>query len=421
MRLLHTSDWHLGRTFHGSSLLAEQEMAMERIVETIVEQGVDTVLVAGDVYDRALPAVDVVALFNRTLERIVAAGARVIVTSGNHDSAVRLGFGGKLMERAGVHLRTSVETIDRPVALPGPHEDVLVYGLPYLEPRLVGEALGADGAGHPPVVRAALDRVKADAASRGWVPPAVGDAGGRSLPDAVASPSGRGLPGPGESARPVRVVVMAHVFAAGGEGSESERPLAVGELDRVPATLFADFDYTALGHLHGPQAPLPHVRYSGSPLPYSFSEAEQRKVGLLVDLEPGEAVRVTELAWEPPRALARLRGTLDALLTDPAHAGAESAWCQLTVTDARRPERPMERLRERFPHALVLRWEPDAEREDAALGYRDRVRRDAADPALVARGFVDHVRQRPVDAEEDALLAELVQAAAAGRTEESAR
>ncbi len=383
MRLLHTSDWHLGRTFHGSSLLAEQELAMDRVVEAVKEHEVDAVLIAGDVYDRALPAVDVVQLFDRTLARLVETGVKVIVSSGNHDSAVRLGFGGRLMEAAGVHLRTRVEDLDAPVVLAGPEEDVLVYALPYLEPRLVAAPLGVSEPGHTPVVRAALERVREDAAGR------------------VAAAEGRAQ----------RVVVMAHVFAAGGEPSESERPLAVGELDRVPATLFQDVDYAALGHLHGAQAPLPHVRYSGSPLPYSFSEASQHKVGLLVDLEPGLPARVTELPWPPPRPLARLRGTLETLLSDPALAHAEGSWCQFTLTDPQRPERPMERLRARFPHALVLRWEPDAERTDAALGYRERVRRDSADPALVARGFVDHVRQRAVNEDEDELLTSLVDAA----------
>lgn len=384
MLLLHTSDWHLGRSFHGASLLAEQEAAMDRIVEAVRDHGVDAVLVAGDVYDRALPSVDVVALFDRTLARLVEAGAAVIVTSGNHDSAIRLGFGGALMAAAGVHLRTSVQTMSDPVVLEGDAEDVLVYGLPYLEPRLVGESLGASTEeGHAGVVRAALQRVWLDAERRG------------------------------EGAeRPQRVVVMAHVFAAGGEPSESERPLAVGELDRVPASLFDRADYAALGHLHGPQAPLPTVRYSGSPLPYSFSEAGQRKLGLLVRLEADAPAVVEELEWPPPRALARLRGTLSELLSDPVHEPHQEAWCQLTLTDAERPERPMERLRERFPHALVLRWEPEGERPDAGLGYRERVRRDAEDPARVARGFVEHVRQRTVDADEDALLTGLIAAAA---------
>lgn len=388
MRFLHTSDWHLGRTFHGSSLLAEQAQAMDRIVDAVADHGVDAVLLAGDVYDRALPAVDVVQLFDRTLARIVAAGAALIITSGNHDSAVRLGFGGALMEGAGVHLRTAVSELERPVVFPGDAEDVLVYGIPYLEPRLVAEQLGLQpGAGHEPVIRAAVGALSADAKRR-----------------------------ESERGRPQRTVVLAHLFAAGGEESESERPLAVGELDRVPATVFGGVDYAALGHLHGAQAPLPTVRYSGSPLPYSFSEAEQKKVGLLVDVKPGEPVVVTELAWDPPRALRRLRGRLEDLLQDPSLEDATQAWCQFTLTDAERPARPMERLRERFPHALVLLYDPQGAPPKERLGYRDRLRQ-AQDPTEVALGFVDHVRGRGADAEETALLTELVHGAGVGQTE----
>lgn len=382
MRFLHTSDWHLGRTFHGSSLLEEQAQAMDRIVNAVTEHRVDAVLLAGDVYDRALPSVDVVQLFDRTLARIVAAGAAVIITSGNHDSAVRLGFGGALMEGAGVHLRTTVSELARPVTFPGESEDVLVYGIPYLEPRLVAEELGlAPGAGHESVTSAAVAALMADATRRAR-----------------------------ESGRSQRTIVLAHLFAAGGEGSESERPLSVGQLDRVPATVFAEADYAALGHLHGAQAPLPTVRYSGSPLPYSFSEAEQNKMGLLVDVLPGRPVTVTELVWEPPRALRRIRGALEELLEDPLLEDATTAWCQFTLTDAERPARPMERLRERFPYALVLLFDPQGAPPKERLGYRDRLRQ-AEDPTAVALGFVDHVRGRVADAEEAMLLTEMVHSA----------
>lgn len=382
MRFLHTSDWHLGRTFHGSSLLEEQRRAMDRVVDAVSEHGVDAVLVPGDIYDRALPAVEVVQLLDRTLARIVEAGAVVVMTSGNHDSAVRLGFGAALMERGGVHLRTDLGDLTRPVVMDNGAEDLLIYGIPYLEPRLVAERLGLEaGAGHSAVVAAAMEAIRQDAAHR-----------------AQGSP------------RPTRTLVLAHLFAAGGEGSESERPLSVGEVDRVPATVFSGVDYAALGHLHGPQAPLPTVRYSGSPLPYSFSEAEQSKVGLLVDVVAGEQVRVSEIVWPPPRPLRRLRGRLDELLSDPVLENAEEAWCQFTLTDAERPARPMERLRERFPHALVLQFDPQGRRDEERLGYRDRLRR-AEDPTEVSLGFVEHVRGRGADGDEAALVRELVHAA----------
>jgi exonuclease SbcD len=352
---------------------------MDRVVETAKDHGVDAVLVPGDVYDRALPGTDVVRLLNDTLERLVGLGVKVVVTSGNHDSAVRLGFGGALMQAAGVHLRTDLERLTDPVVFADGDQDVLVYGIPYLDPGLTAEVLGADRADGPAGVTAAATRRIQEHAQ-------------------VYAHEHRG--------REVRTVVLAHLFAAGGAETDSERPLVVGQLGQVPLSVFDGFDYTALGHLHGAQAPLDSVRYSGSPLPYSFSEAEQQKSGLIVDLEPGEPASVTTVAWPAPRALARLRGKLEDLLVDPAVAKAEEAWCQITLTDPERPANPMDRLKTRFPYALELLFEPEG-REHDPRSYRQRVRK-GEDPATVALEFVDHVRERKPDEAEARMIRDVV-------------
>src|SRR4029453_3109228 len=147
MRILHTSDWHLGRAFHGVGMLDAQRHFIDQLIEFVEENSVDFVLIAGDVYDRALPGVDVVRMLDDALVRITAAGAQVVLTSGNHDSAIRLGFAARLLERGGVHLRKRIEDLDRPVLLPlegvGPGDAQLaIYGIPYLEPRLVAARLG---------------------------------------------------------------------------------------------------------------------------------------------------------------------------------------------------------------------------------------------------------------------------------------
>jgi exonuclease SbcD len=206
--------------------------------------------------------------------------------------------------------------------------------------------------------------------------------------------------------RQVRTVVLAHLFAAGGAETDSERPLVVGQLGQVPVSVFSGFDYTALGHLHGAQAPTESVRYSGSPLPYSFSEAEQEKSGLIVDLEPGRPASVTTVAWPAPRALARLRGKLEDLLADPSLSGAEEAWCQITLTDAERPATPMDRLKARFPYALELLFDPEG-REHDPRSYRQRVRK-GEDPTTVALEFVDHVRERKPDEAEARMIRDVV-------------
>ena len=199
---------------------------------------------------------------------------------------------------------------------------------------------------------------------------------------------------------------MAHLFAAGGTPSESEAVLSVGQLDRVSADLFGWADYTALGHLHGPQSPLPYVKYSGSPVPYSFSEAKQEKGAWIVDINPGEDVATTWVSWPPAVPLAILKGTLEELLSGDEHAWAEKAYCQVTLTDEQRPERPMERLRERFPKALVLQHENSGNSQNPQT-YRERIKK-AENPQEVAEGFLEFVRQRTPNDDESKLLENLI-------------
>ncbi|MFJ6271461.1 exonuclease SbcCD subunit D [Pseudarthrobacter oxydans] len=385
MRLLHTSDWHLGRSFHGVGMLDAQRDFIAQLVRTVTEHGVDVVLVAGDVYDRALPGVDVVRLLDDALVRLTAAGAQVVLTSGNHDSAIRLGFASRLLERGGVHLRTSIESLDQPLLLTlddapdgHPAEAVLaIYGIPWLEPRLVAEQLGVDTASHFEVTRAATALIREDIERR-------------------------------SASAAVHSVVLAHTFASGGISSDSERDLSIGGVGAVPLDLFDGFSYTALGHLHGRQALSPQVRYSGSPLAYSFSEATHRKGGWLVEVGAEGVSSVQEVLWEAPRALAVLRGPLEELLGLPEHQWAETAYCQVTLTDAQRPARAMERLRSRFPDTLVLGFDPEGGTAAAASSYSSRLA-EAPDDLSVCCGFLEHVRGRVPDDAEKAALADALE------------
>ncbi|MFJ4207300.1 exonuclease SbcCD subunit D [Paenarthrobacter sp. NPDC089675] len=381
MRLLHTSDWHLGRSFHGVGMLDAQRSFVDQLVSFVASESVDVVLIAGDVYDRALPGLDVVKLLDEALVRITDAGATVVLTSGNHDSAIRLGFASRLLERGGVHLRTRIEDLDVPVLLP--HVDsgatVAIYGIPYLEPRLVAERLGVDEANHFDVTKEATERIRRDVESR-------------------------------RTAGPVLPVVLAHTFASGGITSDSERDLSIGGLGAVPLDLFEDFAYTALGHLHGKQELAPHVRYSGSPLAYSFSEARHRKGAWLVEFGKNGAPDVKEVLWEAPRELAILRGTLAELLESPDHAWAETAFCQVTLTDARRPAQAMEQLRTRFPDTLVLSFDPEGVEAKEISTYSSRLAA-AEDDLGICCGFLEHVRGRAPEEAEQSALREALEAA----------
>jgi exonuclease SbcD len=364
MRFLHTSDWHLGRSLHGVDLLDHQAAYLDHLVALARDERVDAVVVAGDVYDRAIPPVEAVTLLSETLARLTE-HTTVVLTSGNHDSATRLGFGSALM-RERVRLRTRVAELDSPVLVGG----VAVYGLPYLDPDATRAELGGDeplARSHEAVMTAAMARVRADSGRRG-----------------------------------VQSVVAAHAFVVGGEPSESERDIRVGGVDHVPAGVFAGVDYVALGHLHGPQrltGPAGTVlRYSGSPLAYSFSEQHHAKSTVVVEVG-GDGVTTRLEAAPVPRRLADVSGTLDELLGAGGEAHVDD-WVRVTVTDADRPADLFARVRARFPHALVVQHRPPVV-ESAA---RAAVVSAAADPVEVSAQFVRHVTGRAPSADELAVL-----------------
>ena len=379
MRLLHTSDWHLGRNLHREDLLPAQRAFLDHLVATVRTERVDAVLVAGDVYDRAIPSLGAVELFDGILQQLAGLRVPVVLIAGNHDSARRLGIAARLIEQAGVHLRTEVARCGEPVLLADEHGPVAVYGVPYLEPALARGELGAGTVSHAAVLGAAMERVRADLATQ---------------------PTG------------TRSVVLAHAFVVGGEVSDSERDITVGGVPSVPAAVFEGVDYVALGHLHGSQALGERMRYSGSPLAYSFSEADHRKSMWLVDLGKDGELTTRRIDCPVPRRLARIRGTLQTLLTDAALARHEDAWVQATITDTGRPERAMEQLRVRFPHALQLAFEPEGETGDGLPSYAARTRgRSDTDVAL---GFVRHVRGSDPDLAERELLRDAVESVGAG-------
>ncbi|MER5636905.1 exonuclease SbcCD subunit D [Kitasatospora sp. NPDC002227] len=357
MRLLHTSDWHLGRSFHRESLYEAQRAFLAHLVEVVRTERVEAVLVAGDVYDRALPGLEAVGLFDEVLHRLAELGVPTVFISGNHDSARRLGVGAGLIDRAGIHLRTDPDGCAVPVLLADEHGPVAVYGLPYLEPLLTRERFGLERGGHEAVLAAAMAGVRADLATR---------------------PEG------------TRAVVLAHAFVTGGEPSDSERDITVGGVAAVPAAVFDGVHYAALGHLHGCQTLAPHLRYSGSPLAYSFSEHQHRKTMWLVDLAADGSVSAERVDCPQPRPLAVLRGRLEELLSQPEYSAFEGSWVQATLTDPARPTDPMERLRTRFPHTLQLVFDPELSTGPEQASYAARV---SGRPDLeVAEGFVRHVR-----------------------------
>jgi exonuclease SbcD len=365
MRFLHTSDWHLGRTLHGVDLLDAQRDVLDQICRLVAQPPdgvpIEAVLIAGDVYDRAVPPVEAVALFASTLAELIK-HTTVIVTAGNHDSAIRLGFGAELFTER-LRLRTDLATVGRPVLLggdPGGPAQVAVYPLPYLDPDAARVALAPGDQplerSHQAVMAAAMERVRDDLASR---------------------PSD------------IRSVVVAHAFVVGGMASESERSIVVGGVDSVAAGTFDGVDYVALGHLHGAQQPRGSagavLRYSGSPLRYSFSEQAHTKSVSLVDIEPGAPARVTAAPLRQPRAMAELTGTLTELLADDRHV---EDWVRLIVTDRSRPDQLLERVKSHYPHVLQVLHQPAGARPAGAGTPAATL---APSPRQLGADFIEHV------------------------------
>jgi DNA repair protein SbcD/Mre11 len=371
MRVLHTSDWHVGRMFHGRDLLADQESVLGGLADLVVDQRVDVVVVAGDLYDRAVPAGESVAACTRILSRIRQAGAELVVIPGNHDSAARLGAFGEFAAAGGLHLRTRIADIGRPVLIGDAHGPVAFYGIPYLEPELARHALDVPTArGHQGVLTEAMNRVRADLAGR-----------------------------PG-----ARSVVLSHAFVTGGERSESERSIAIGGVELVSGSVFDGVDYVALGHLHGPQELARQLRYSGSPLAYSFSEAHHRKSVWLVELDVTGLAEVRRVELPVPRRLATLQGELAELLVRPALEELVDSYLFVVLTDRVRPIDPMRRLQQRFPFAVRMEWQPAGGHLGEPLTYPTSVHvRD--DEEIACRFVADCRDSEPVDAER-ALIAE---------------
>ncbi len=358
MRILHTSDWHLGRTFHGVDLHDDQAAYIDHLVAVIQEHKIDALLVAGDVYDRSVPSVQTVRLLAAALVRLSNL-TTVILTPGNHDSSIRLGFAAELMDD---HLKILADpsSIGEPVIID--NGSVCVYGIPYLDPDASRASLVPDGAvlparSHEGVLAAAMATIRADLAGRHGNP---------------------------------TTIVMAHAFVAGGAASSSERDIKVGGVDVVPSGVFDGVDYVALGHLHSPQQinarpDGPIVRYSGSPLAYSFSEEGRVKSSALLDIEAGK-ITVTLIPTPVPHQIRTLSGSMVEIL-DPDQNELDNAFLRVRITDTAYPDGMYARVKARHPGAVDIQHLPTAPGQYVSAPKID----SSTDPMDVLKEFVTYV------------------------------
>ena len=372
MRLLHTADWHLGRLFHGVSLVDDQAHLLDELARLIAESAIDAVLIAGDVYDRAVPPPDAVTLFDDFLARVAGEqGVPVVVIAGNHDSADRLGFGARLLAEGGLHVRGRLEADPKPIEFNDAHGPLDLVALPFVD---------------PPHARATLE-----------------DAGLRDHDACNAALLARAR----ASLRPGRRrICVAHAFVAGASDSESERPLVVGGGGHVAAAHFEGFDYVALGHLHRPQrVSRDAVRYSGSLMPYSFGEAAHEKSVSVVEVGSEGAVEIEAVPLSPRRAVQVVEGRLADLLDQTPEGVSNEDYLLVRLTDPGALFHPMARLRERYPNVLQIE-RPALERaaSGGAVAAQSLAPRSPED---LFSDFFEAVMDREMDEGERAALGEL--------------
>jgi exonuclease SbcD len=335
-----------------------QEVFVDWLIDMIPDNNVELVVIAGDIFDRSVPPQESIVLFERALTQL-SRNCPVYVIPGNHDSAVRLGYGGVFFAANGVHIQSKVPEIGKPLEVEG--EDgtqLVVYGIPFLHPDIHHSELGVERS-HTAVLNAAMDQVRSDLASRSGV----------------------------------RSIAVSHAFVTGGSGSESERDLEIGGIGDAPGKVFAGVDYVAMGHLHGEQnikADSGVIRYSGSPLPYSFSEEKHLKSVTLVDIPQSGPISYTSIPTPQPAPLVTLRGSIENLLNDPDHAEHADSWVRLRITDPRRPENPLKQLSKRFTNVMQLEFDPEPiDGEVTESGAR--LDPQKTPPIELASAFVEHV------------------------------
>jgi exonuclease SbcD len=343
MRILHTSDWHLGRQFHNVSLLDDQRLALEQIIDIIRSRQIDVVVVAGDIYDRSVPPAQAVELLDDTVHRICyELQVPLILLAGNHDGPQRLGFASRQLSGAGLHMVGPLWSVPHPILIKGDDGDVAFYPIPYADPATVRHVHGVEVSSHEEAMAYLLEQVLQD--------------NGPTRP----------------------CVVIAHCFLAGGEVSESERPLSIGGADQVSPEHFRPFSYAALGHLHGPQfRGAPHIRYSGSPLKYSFSEERQRKSVTLVELDAAGKARIEQIPLQSRHNMRTLEGALDALLAAGKDDPHREDYLLVRLTDTHAILDVMSKLREVYPNVLHLERPGLMARGDGLEVNCDRLKKGA--------------------------------------------
>ena len=331
MKLIHLSDLHIGKRVNEVSMIEEQEYILKQILEVIDVEKPGAVLISGDVYDKSVPSAEAVTLFDDFLCSLAERNQQVFIFSGNHDSAERLAFGGRLMEDKGIHLSPVYDGNIAPITLSDEHGDVRFWLLPFLKPAHVKRFYPDEGIeSYTDACRVAVEKMGIDPAQRN--------------------------------------VILVHQFVTGSSTCDSEE-ISVGGTDNVDAEVFANFDYVALGHIHGPQnIGSEKIRYCGTPMKYSFSEAKHQKSITVVELGENGSFALRTIPLTPLHDMREIRGSYEEVTTKSFYANTTvEDYLHITLTDEEDVPEAMARLRVIYPNLMKLTYDNARTRSNAVI------------------------------------------------------
>lgn len=376
MKILHTSDWHLGRTLHGYSLIEDQAYILDQLIEYMIQEKIELLIIAGDVYDKSLPNEEAVALFNHFISQVIGRlEIPTVIIAGNHDSNTRIHFGSELFASKHLYIVGECEKGYQQVTIEG-SETIDVYLIPYMEPAYVREIAGDETIKrHDDAMRYLTRQIEKEKNDRA-------------------------------------TLLVVHAFVAGGDLSDSERRLcAVGTAEMVGADCFKPFTYTALGHLHKPQAiGSEHIRYSGSLLKYSISEANQPKCFVKLEIVDGKLTTLEEVSLKPKRDLKIVQGPIEAIVKAGAQLGEEERQDYVYAKiESKGTEDVVGLLKQIYPYTLgaefVMNKTTSKGRESKQSEFEARKKKSLSELFI---DFMDYVGETTFDEEETAYMGEVI-------------
>lgn len=405
MKLIHLSDLHLGKRVNEFSMLEDQNYILNQILQRIDEEQPDGVILAGDIYDKPVPPAEAVELFDEFLVKLSHRDLQVFIISGNHDSAERLAFGGRLMEGSGIHFAPVYDAKVAPLPLSDEHGTVDVFLLPFVKPanvRKAYEAAAASRSGSAPETAGPEDADAGkpeDAENRNTTEI-------KTYTDAIRAAIACMEIDPAH-----RNVLVTHQFVTGALRSDSEETsLSVGGTDNVDAAVFASFDYVALGHIHRPQnmSGEPKIRYCGTPLKYSFPEATHEKSITVVELGAKGDVEIRTIPLQPLRDMVELCGTYEELTAKSfyEHTTYPQDYVHITLTDEEDVPEAMGRLRVIYPYLMKLDY--DNQRTRASVQIEGASRMEEKTPKQLFAEFYQMQNNTELSQEQDAFLDDLI-------------